>query len=74
MTLKIRGMSVEGHRFVLQSGGKELESVCKKCGKLLPISQIGFRNMNNEQNEIRLQPWCYACRAKSWKKGEEEEE
>jgi hypothetical protein len=62
----VKGMTINGHRVVLQDGGKELERVCPKCHQRLPLSTFGLRVMSGRQQEIRLQAYCSPCR------GEEE--
>lgn len=48
---------------IIQSSGyngSELLRVCPKCGKEKPLSEFGFREMQNGQ--IRNQSWCKDCR------------
>ena len=43
--------------------GSEPTRVCPKCKKEKPLSDFGYRDMGtNQNNEIRNQSWCKACR------------
>ena len=43
--------------------GSEPTRVCPKCGLEKPLSDFGYRNMGEKQNnEIRNQSWCKTCR------------
>ena len=58
--LTIDGMAVNGHRLVLQDGGKELERTCTNCHRRQPLSQFGLRLMG--RGEVRVQAYCTTCR------------
>ena len=51
---------------IIQSSGyngSEPTRICPKCGKEKPLSDFGFRNMGEKQNnEVRNQSWCKDCR------------
>lgn len=59
--MKIQGMTLDGYRFVLQDGGKDLTRKCPKCGKRKSIREFGLRHMTNTK-VIRLQAQCTECR------------
>lgn len=59
--MKIRGMTLDNYRLVLQDGGKELTRKCPKCGKRKGISAFGLRLMTNTK-VIRVQAQCTECR------------
>lgn len=61
MSLKIKGMTLNGFRLVIQDGGKEVERTCPKCHKRKPLSALGLRNMTGK-DEIRNQSECAECR------------
>ncbi len=57
------GMTINGHRLVLQDGGKELERTCTgPCHQRQPLSCFGLRLMAS--GEIRVQAQCSLCRNK----------
>jgi len=48
---------------IIQSNGSEPTRICPHCKKEKPISDFGFRNMGEKQNnQIRNQSWCKECR------------
>ena len=53
-------------RPIIQSNGyngSEPTRICPHCKKEKPISDFGFRNMGEKQNnQIRNQSWCKECR------------
>lgn len=43
--------------------GKEPTRICPHCGKEKPLSDFGFRKMENKEDGIiRNQSWCKDCR------------
>ena len=45
--------------------GHEPTRECPHCHKIKPLSEFGFRNMGEKQNnQIRNQSWCKDCRSK----------
>ena len=54
------------YRPIIQSNGyngSEPTRICPHCKKEKPISDFGFRNMGEKQNnQIRNQSWCKECR------------
>jgi hypothetical protein len=59
--MKIKGMTLDGYRLVIQDGGKEVERTCPKCHKRKPLSKFGLRSMTGKK-EIRNQSLCTDCR------------
>lgn len=59
-SIVIEGMHINGHRLVLQDGGKEIERTCPSCHRRLPLATFGLRLMGT--GEIRVQAHCTACR------------
>lgn len=56
-------MSENNQRPIIQSrgyNGSEPTRVCPHCGQEKPLSDFGFREMDNGQ--IRNQSWCKDCR------------
>ncbi|WP_270350067.1 hypothetical protein [Megamonas funiformis] len=56
-------MSNNQDRPIIQSNGyngKEPTRICPKCNEEKPLSEFGFRKMQNGQ--IRNQSWCKKCR------------
>jgi len=58
--MKIEDMTLNGHRLIVQDGGKEVERTCPKCHKRKPLSEFGLRLMEN--GDIRNQSYCTDCR------------
>ena len=57
------GESKNKNRPIIQSSGyngKEPTRVCPHCGKEKPVSEFGYRKMEN--GTIRNQSWCKSCR------------
>ena len=45
--------------------GHEPTRKCPNCKKTKPLSEFGFRNMREKQNnQIKNQSWCKDCRSK----------
>lgn len=44
--------------------GHQPTLVCPHCHKRKPLSEFGFRKMNNGKGPVRNQPWCRECRKK----------
>ena len=43
--------------------GSQPLRVCPNCGVEKPLSDFGYRNMGDKQNnEVRNQSWCKECR------------
>jgi hypothetical protein len=59
-SIVIEGMHINGHRLVLQDGGKEIERTCPSCHQRLPLAAFGLRLMGT--GEIRVQAHCAVCR------------
>lgn len=62
----MRNINENIDRPIIQSNGyngSEPTRICPHCKKEKPISDFGFRNMGEKQNnQIRNQSWCKECR------------